>query len=892
MRKGLIILRLRNQLLLFLAVLMLLPGQIHAASANEKAYNEEAMYYVQVLDALDILSIDSYMPDEQISRGEFASLMVQMLHMDVLLETEVAAPVFLDVPADGAYKDAIAAVAALGLMVGDSNGRFLPDNRITYAEAVKVLVCAVGYDVVAQQRGGYPAGFLAVGANTKITRGMSLNYDADLSKAAAARLIYQAMEVDILSARYSGQLGYELNEGSTLMSNKLDKLQLTVRKGIVTANTTIGFDSGAKLHEDEIRIDGQRYLCGGRDYDDLLGCAVEAYISTEGAETIKSVFRQRYGNAELIIDAEDIDEFRLTHITYDTEEDDKETAALDSEVVFIYNGRPVSEIMADDIRPEAGTVRLLSHDAGSTYRVVLIEDSRSYVVGRVAVTNAIIHFKEFLGRSVSFRGKPAIYLNNSDPDYHYVITDAEGEPVLLSDIQENDVVTLTVSKDETYIKIQVVRSNVTGILQEIKEDEIMVNDTVYPLNLHNGYQPLLDIRAGDNATFYLDAHGKVIMSEKITGGSLAYAYVVDAKPTGGALDPTLSLKLMHPGSIEKVVDKNDSTKISYTLKNGEMKVLPLAETVKVDGAKVKDTAALNLKGCLLSYRTNSEGEIDKIELGEEYNRDLGYRFNSKLMSFGGQLEGGFLINEQCAVICVPRSGNVDDYYQQVRLIEANSYDVLGYDVDSVTCMAKAAVITANMSASGGSAINNTSDVAVVKQLLFAVREDGTECYKVSLLDDTTEKLIECNDNDTVTAVVARLKTGDLINYTQDAFGRMNGIKILAQPTQYTTPLLINERQTNEEVYGYVYDIVGNTFHSMNNEMVDRVTVVYDESGLRKEYVIPRENTPPLYVYRRANQSVKNIASDDFVSYRIAGGEASTIFMAVCEDVVRAVLILE
>ena len=37
---------------------------------------------------------------------------------------------------------------------------FRPADGITYSEAAKIICSALGYDVVANSRGGYPAGYL------------------------------------------------------------------------------------------------------------------------------------------------------------------------------------------------------------------------------------------------------------------------------------------------------------------------------------------------------------------------------------------------------------------------------------------------------------------------------------------------------------------------------------------------------------------------------------------------------------------------------------------------------------------------------------------------------------------------------------------------------------
>ena len=160
----------------------------------------------------------------------------------------------------------------------------------------------------------------------------------------------------------------------------------------------------------------------------------------------------------------------------------------------------------------------------------------------------------------------------------------------------------------------------------------------------------------------------------------------------------------------------------------------------------------------------------------------------------------------------------------------------------------------------------------------------------AVLDETKEIL--SNDNSSVISVVSGLVTGDLINYSQDAFGRINNIKVLAKTSECTTPFLINERQTDEQVFGPVYDLNINTFHSNLNEMIDFVEVLYDERGLTREYILPVEDAPPIYFFDTVRRTVENYKTSDMITYKNSSEYANKVFMLVCESTVRAVVVIK
>ena len=73
---------------------------------------------------------------------------------------------FYDVKGNFA-ESSINALCKMGIINGN-NGYFEPDANIQYIHAVKMLVCALGYDIIAQENGGYPYGYLMTATNLKL----------------------------------------------------------------------------------------------------------------------------------------------------------------------------------------------------------------------------------------------------------------------------------------------------------------------------------------------------------------------------------------------------------------------------------------------------------------------------------------------------------------------------------------------------------------------------------------------------------------------------------------------------------------------------------------------------------------------------------------------------
>ena len=105
-------------------------------------------------------------PYETITRGEMARIITQLYGYDDLevfnLTGEKKTCDFIDVSSKNPSFSAINYLSHHGIMNGYGNSLFLPDKDITYSEAVKTIISALGYEPLALQKGGYPSGYLSV----------------------------------------------------------------------------------------------------------------------------------------------------------------------------------------------------------------------------------------------------------------------------------------------------------------------------------------------------------------------------------------------------------------------------------------------------------------------------------------------------------------------------------------------------------------------------------------------------------------------------------------------------------------------------------------------------------------------------------------------------------
>ena len=116
---------------------------------------------VSVLSALKIMNGDEngeLRLDDTIIRSEVTKMAVTAMGMEKAAESSKGNKDYLAVATDHWANGYINVATSLGLVEGDGDGNFRPNDKITYREAVAIMVRATGYENVAQGKGGYPKG--------------------------------------------------------------------------------------------------------------------------------------------------------------------------------------------------------------------------------------------------------------------------------------------------------------------------------------------------------------------------------------------------------------------------------------------------------------------------------------------------------------------------------------------------------------------------------------------------------------------------------------------------------------------------------------------------------------------------------------------------------------
>ena len=200
-----------------------LAADTDAAKLAEDKAADTASYddAVQLLSTLNILTgydDGTFRPDNSITRAEFCAVICRVLGLE---NSAPEAPysrqsnVFTDVPEDHWAVNYINAAAGQKIVNGMGDDTFEPESNVTYEQAVKMIMVAMGYEPMAAAKGGWPDGYIEVANRFGVTKNISVaDKESDATRATVAQLIYNALPVPVMEqTEFGTQTTYTIMDG-------------------------------------------------------------------------------------------------------------------------------------------------------------------------------------------------------------------------------------------------------------------------------------------------------------------------------------------------------------------------------------------------------------------------------------------------------------------------------------------------------------------------------------------------------------------------------------------------------------------------------------------------------------------------------------------------------
>ena len=570
------------------------------------------------------------------SRGQFANFMLTVLNININLSGVDFSTYFTDVPSNHQYGASIMSMYTLEIMNGVGNKLFEPDRDVTIEEAIKVVVCALGYGIMSVE-GTYLADALTKATELRLLRNVSGNYSSPASLGVIAQLLYNASEVRMLRPQKIGVImEYSSQEGKTL----LDINNVAKGRGIITETYITSLDGISSLKDGEVIIDGRRFLAGRTTAPSYLGYTVEFYTTLnkdypDEITTLLFVEPALNRNEIVNINEEDfsgyISNADLSH-TFNYVDGRRVTNVKASRnAKIIYNGmanpgydlRELNKYNAIDT-----TISLIDNTNDGEYDIIIINKYISFVVESASAETGSIR------GNVGDRHADPIRLDPNDTKLKYRIYN-NGALVDISYVRTGNVVSYTEASQtningvyryyEIIVCDDVVDSYIDVIYQDGGYTWLDLEGDIYRVKkdlVDDEYVDYRKFRIDDEAgTFRLTFDGKIISFAPYSAGD-GLAYVITMK-LGEGIDDTVTLKLI------------DVTGVIKMVKTAEMIYLDKSEVT--GGEKIPASDLLNnvvvessVRQQLIKYKTNFDGDITEIltRYNPDQNREHGLQYTT------------------------------------------------------------------------------------------------------------------------------------------------------------------------------------------------------------------------------------------------------------------------
>lgn len=585
----------------------------------ESPYKDE----INLLNAISVLAGDpagTFRPNDTISRAEMAAIIVRIYGMESSVNTSSGTTEFTDVPESHWAAGYINIASGLGVINGDGDGTFRPDDKVTYNEAVKMLVCVVGYGLEANERGGWPTGYLVVANDLDISKNV-ITTSGDASRETVAKLVANAIDVEYLEKTGYGETEtYMSYPGRTLLSEKL-KVE-KVEDVVVTETYAASLVGEGTLKSNQVRVDDTIYWItdSSKGIDGYMGYPVIIYAKEDKKVDKDYKFIVHYEiddemtdfieyAPEDIINA-DYDEIKV----YANEDGSKKISyQLPATAPVFVNGVGDRSFDVTALDPQEdgdpsfnGKILIIDIDQNEIIDVLFVDIMKTMVVDRVVKTNGGFYILAKDGTRFPESGK----IDLEDDDVRITIV-KDGEEARYSDLEENDVVSYSIVGN-TY-NLEACTENVSGVVQRITGDgEVVIDDEKYE------YSTIVNVdecEVGDNATLYLDVYGKIAYVTTTTAGAEDYAYLLDIGTENDVMEgDTYCLKVYTKDAGISVINVADDVTF---IKEGEASEPYESEEItdavwtkyglKKDGEVVSQ---------LFKFSTDSSDKIDTIEVAK------------------------------------------------------------------------------------------------------------------------------------------------------------------------------------------------------------------------------------------------------------------------------------
>lgn len=866
-------------ILVLMLVISLLPMGTVSAQANASAISVAPQF-------LEVVGIENPVASKNdtdtVTRAEALSVFVRLFGYNA--DSSALVP-FTDT--DDTISGELKFSIDLGMI--SASDTFRPNDAITYNEAIKMCVVALGYDYLAKAYGGWPVGYVKMASDVNLSDGLPLSENT-ISKTGFYMMLENLLTAEMLELDGMVEEEITYRRYTTVLETYFDMYEV---EGIVTANEYTGLYSlDGAMSEGSISISEYNFTCS--DNANLIGYNVKGYVNSSNDKV--ALVTPVSNNTKTVSFADMVSCSGNVFTYYDGTKDAK--IRLDSLTAFIYNGKSKADCKPASYAGQNGHFTFIDNDSDGVYEVCKVYHTSTVVVAGVNTEDGYISDKNGARR-----------IDLSDDDCTYFIYE-NGIEKNLTDIKKEQLLSCYVSEDELYVEIVVETDSVSGVITGFNNtaNTIVIDDTEYSYSNYFQKYYLSKMKSGSEISALLSSSGLIEAASDSVADGVDFGYYIDvAKGTG--IDSSLIAKLV--------------------AKDGKIITADIDKRLKFDGVTYNDIADITnlffdgagnkkLASQLVRYKLTSDGKLTLLDTcsstegyitsNDDYENNLTkycYPANTDDLlhdtiwnsSTSNIVHPWYKVNENTFFIQVGSNESVDEDKRYVvrdlswfkakkNFARANSGT---YNVDE-NGIAGAMVFTEPPSVS----ISDDSTRGIIQSVSTAYDANLNECIKLVVFRNEKyndvymmqsnfpypDRTDYASDSAYTTAVEAcpfdengnpRYAVGDYIGYETDSQGYLTALKV-----EYdASARKILYKNTNQMYYCYYYGGV----YSLGNGTMTVLRAASDGVNLdvgHQRYVFDIPSS--IMIYDSATGEITTTTSDSLETYLQVGDSCTRVLV--------------
>lgn len=634
----------------------------------EGEVNNNDIKFMDAFGFVDIVEGD----EETVASYEITRLQLAEIFYNIVFPNKDSGAygekVFSDVPAEKQH--IVSAVYALGVMRGYSDDIFAPDDKVTYVQAVKAIVSFLGYDLMAQNLGGYPSGYLSQATRLQILPGGNIPGDANATYAGIAAMLKKAVGVDVAvwnHAELDGTAILDVQEG-------VDYLEyyrgISVTRGIITGNYLTDVTGGNATNFFGVKLNGLNIEVseGAHGLQEMLGYDVYVYYSNNNGILVAEYFEEGINNT-VTIGADDIASVTKGSVKYYVDGSDSLfEVTFAGDAPLIYNGTFETTYTVQDINPFNGTtldgnVTFVDNGNDGTFDTIVVKAYQTMVVSDVR--NNKIYGKY----NVSDNPMDKVIDVNYYKERNINIRNITGEMLSLGVLKAGHILNLCYDKNGVVKEIIASKDSMTGVIEEIsytgsKISAITVSGMTFKAS--SGimvFDASNKLAPGITADIYFNCDAEVAVLDvenRYTDGFII-GYMIDAASIGALVQSVPCVVFTSEGEIKEY---NIASRISF---NG----VPTENSAVLDALK---SGEKRVKRQVVLYKTDLDGKvITAMQTATQIATDADafdgfYQYPSESHYYSGGFKSfsmKYLANSNTIAFGIPNEDNRDDYEKYI-----------------------------------------------------------------------------------------------------------------------------------------------------------------------------------------------------------------------------------